>query len=92
MPLRSFVLGVISVAAGAACAETRRPLGEACIKDDDCLSGVCAAQQCAARPPLLDAQSPATADAGPAGDALVDSASLVPDAEAADVISDQGGG
>jgi hypothetical protein len=37
-----------------ACTETRRPLGEACLKNGDCLSGVCSGLTCAATPPLLD--------------------------------------
>jgi hypothetical protein len=38
-----------------ACTETRRTNGEDCLKDDDCLSGVCSSQKCTAAPPLLDA-------------------------------------
>jgi hypothetical protein len=49
----------------AACAETRRSLGEGCLKSEDCLSGVCAGAQCVAAPPLLDAEPPFP-DAAPA--------------------------
>jgi hypothetical protein len=67
--------------------ETRRSLGEDCLKNDDCLSGVCSQLHCAASPPLIDAQvtrpeadddaidGPAEATTGvEAGDALVDTA------------------
>lgn len=38
-----------------ACTESRRTIGEDCLKADDCLSGVCSSQKCTAAPPLLDA-------------------------------------
>jgi hypothetical protein len=58
------VAGVIA----AACSESRFPLGADCLKDEDCLSGICSQQRCAAAPPYLDAEpvatdSAATADA-----------------------------
>jgi hypothetical protein len=37
----------------AACGETRRPIGDECLRSDDCLSGVCAARSCVAAPPLV---------------------------------------
>lgn len=37
----------------AACGETRRPIGEECLRDEDCLSGVCSARACVASPPLV---------------------------------------
>ena len=45
------VLGV-----GGACTEQLRSKGEECLKDGDCLSGVCANFTCVAAPPLLDAE------------------------------------
>ena len=36
-----------------ACGETRRPIGEECLRGDDCLSGVCSARTCVAAPPLV---------------------------------------
>jgi hypothetical protein len=39
-----------------ACGETRRPLGDECLRDDDCLSSVCAGRVCAAAPPLTSEQ------------------------------------
>jgi hypothetical protein len=49
---------VLAVLALLACAETRRPLGEDCLKNGDCLSGVCAGLRCASAPPLLDGAGP----------------------------------
>jgi hypothetical protein len=42
-----------AVAILVACGETRLPIGDECLKDDDCLSGVCAARVCAAAPSLV---------------------------------------
>jgi hypothetical protein len=52
-----------------ACVETRRSLGEDCLKDDDCLSGVCAQLHCAALPPTHDASLAADGAVGNAVDA-----------------------
>lgn len=40
----------------SACGETRRPLGDECLRDDDCLSSVCSGRVCAAAPPLTTEQ------------------------------------
>jgi hypothetical protein len=40
-----------------ACGESRRPIGEECLRDDDCLSGVCAARTCVSAPPLVTGAS-----------------------------------
>lgn len=37
----------------AACGETRRPIGDECVRSDDCLSGVCSLRTCVAAPPLV---------------------------------------
>jgi hypothetical protein len=58
------VVGVIA----ASCSESRFPLGADCLKDEDCLSGICSQQKCAATPPYLDAEAVAT-DSGASGDA-----------------------
>jgi hypothetical protein len=61
----------------AACGETRRPIGEECLRGEDCLSGQCAARVCIAPPTLLVAAGNAPAiDAPrmplPDGDASLD--------------------
>jgi hypothetical protein len=56
---RSFtflVAFVIAVGVVAACSESPRANGQACLKDSDCLSGSCVASLCAAEPTLLDAE------------------------------------
>jgi len=44
------------VALGGACGETRRPLGDECLRDDDCLSSACSGRVCVASPPLTEDQ------------------------------------
>lgn len=51
---RSRFVALLLLALLAACSETRRPLDEDCLKDDDCLSGTCSQLRCAAPPRLLD--------------------------------------
>ena len=68
----------------AACSETRRSLGEDCLKDGDCVSGTCSQLRCSAPPRLLDgAISPLPGDASAppadAGDAAVDAGDAAPD-------------
>jgi len=57
----SLIAGVIA----AACSESRFPLGSDCLKDEDCLSGICSQQRCTAAPPYLDAEPVATDAAAP---------------------------
>jgi hypothetical protein len=45
------------VAPLGACNETRRSLGEECLKGDDCISTLCSSQHCVEEPPALDAAS-----------------------------------
>jgi hypothetical protein len=40
-----------------ACGESRRPIGEECLRDSDCLSGVCAARACVSAPTLVTGAS-----------------------------------
>jgi len=53
---RSVVL-VVLVALDAlvtvACGETRRPIGDECVRGEDCLSGVCASRVCVSAPGLV---------------------------------------
>ncbi|MDP9151230.1 MAG: hypothetical protein M3O36_14990 [Myxococcota bacterium] len=52
------------VALAGACSETRRALGEDCLKNVDCLSGICSQLRCAAQPYVIDAQITAPAPSG----------------------------
>lgn len=48
-----------------ACGETRRPIGDECLRDDDCLSGVCSARSCVSAPPLKTGVTGPTPDEEP---------------------------
>ncbi|MGH7281691.1 MAG: hypothetical protein ACRELY_09230 [Polyangiaceae bacterium] len=65
-----------------ACTETRRGLGEECLKGEDCISNLCVAQICAAAPPLLQGTPGVTSD-GASEESSVESdasdASEIPD-------------
>jgi len=37
----------------SACGETRLPIGDECLRDEDCLSGICSARVCVAAPTLV---------------------------------------
>jgi hypothetical protein len=76
---RAAFLALLALAS-AACAETRRALGEECVKNDDCLSGVCVARACDHPPKALDRPLPPT---------LIDAESPPIDA-AADTTTDAG--
>ncbi len=71
--LLAFAPGLMLLAA-AACGETRSPIGDECIRGEDCLSGVCSSRTCVAAPPLVNGSGPPPdetaripiGDAGPA--------------------------
>ena len=48
-----------------ACGESRHPIGEECLRDEDCLSGVCGARTCVSAPPLVTGASNPPADEQP---------------------------
>ena len=51
--MRRLACAAVLVMLAIACGETRRPLGDDCIRSDDCLSGVCADRVCVAQPALV---------------------------------------
>jgi hypothetical protein len=69
---------VVLVLAGA-CSEQRGSIGDDCLKNQDCLSGVCSELHCVVPPPLLDA---AYTPVDAAADALAE-AQVQAEAEAA---------
>jgi hypothetical protein len=75
-------LSVGAIALAGACVQTQRALGEDCLKDQDCLSGICSQLQCAAAPPLLDGAAQAPPGEAGSDDAVADVAvdSSPPDA------------
>jgi hypothetical protein len=70
----------------AGCQLTSRALGEDCLKDQDCLSGICSQLKCAAAPPLLSSIPEGTPDSG----GPQDSAASTPDTGSPDVAIDTG--
>jgi hypothetical protein len=80
--LRAVVVCAAGALVSGACMETRRSLGEECLKDSDCLSGVCAQLVCVAAPSTTD--TPAIAEAGSGGAAEDAVGTGAPDASAAD--------
>lgn len=58
-----------------ACTETRRGLGEQCLKGEDCISNLCVAQICASAPPLLQGPSTVTPDGSPPDSSIENDAS-----------------
>jgi hypothetical protein len=87
----------VALAAGlaSACADERRALGEGCLKDQDCLSGICSQLKCAASPPLLQGAPTSTAGPDAAGVPEAGGPEAGPDATpdaAGDAPSDAGGG
>ena len=68
-------LGVAACAFVGACGESRRPIGEECLRNEDCLSNFCAARACVSAPALVTGASdppdeeepliPTSAEAGP---------------------------
>lgn len=73
-------LGALLAVSALRCADVNRGLGEACIRNEDCLSGLCAGQTCVAQPTLFDAST--TIDSGT--DASTDAP---PDTRVADAIA-----
>lgn len=71
-------LGLVALAASLRCANVDRGLGDACERNEDCLSGVCAGQMCVPQPPVrtsfpsTDAALPVDASAD-GGDAVASS-------------------
>jgi hypothetical protein len=78
------LVGACVLAGG--CMETQRALGEACLKNDDCLSGICSSLTCAAAPPLVGTE--AVADAAGAADTSTEPPEDA--SESKDTASDQG--
>jgi hypothetical protein len=78
---------VLAVGLAPACVQTQRALDEDCLKDQDCLSGICSQLKCAAAPPLLDGAPQAPpADAGEA--AAPEADALAPEESGAEAPAD----
>lgn len=47
----------LAAALAFACGESRRPIGEECLRNEDCLSSFCAARTCVSAPALVTGAS-----------------------------------
>jgi hypothetical protein len=56
---------VMALGALAACGETRRPIGDECLRSEDCLSGVCSSRTCVSAPALVTGGGPPPPDEVP---------------------------
>jgi hypothetical protein len=70
----AFVVPALAVSVSGSCAESKSSFGEQCLKDEDCLSGICAQQLCVAAPSIVDGSTSGIAT--PAEDAPVDVPSI----------------
>lgn len=54
----AFGVTILAVVVGSvvACSETRAPIGDPCLKSEDCLSGICAQLVCASTPPTTSVE------------------------------------
>ena len=59
------LVGLVALAGNGGCGETRRPIGDECLRSDDCLSGVCSDKTCVAAPALVTGAGPPPADEVP---------------------------
>lgn len=55
-----------------ACGETRRAVGDECLRNDDCLSGYCSARVCVGAPVLVGGPSSPPPSSGSDGGATPD--------------------
>jgi hypothetical protein len=58
-------VGLVAIAGSGGCGETRRPIGDECLRGDDCLSSVCSDRTCVAAPALVTGAGPPPADEVP---------------------------
>lgn len=74
------LLACSCVVLALACGETRRPIGEECLRGEDCLSGVCSARECVSAPNLVTGAEPAPSETAriPGVDAGKDAAQDAP--------------
>jgi len=89
--LASLVAVIAALGLALACAQTKRALGDECLKSEDCLSGICSQLQCAASPPLTSSQDNAETGAVEAGSASDTGADAGADTSAGSEGGDAGG-
>jgi hypothetical protein len=86
MTHKAVLLALAAVGLVAACVTTKNPLGSTCIKDEDCLSGLCSQLVCTEGAPLVgtmaDNADAATAPETGGGEAGAPEAAVEAGAEA----------
>jgi hypothetical protein len=60
--------GAVGALVAASCTASRGSIGDDCLKDEDCISGVCAELTCAASPTYLDGEANLETDAEASAD------------------------
>jgi hypothetical protein len=89
----AFVVAVIAgVSIAVACAETRRALGDQCIKSEDCLSGLCSDFECTATYPTTNSEDNAETGAVETGPTPEASPEAAPEASGDDSSGGSEGG
>jgi hypothetical protein len=91
-PLSFFVMLIVPVGLLGGCVETRRANGEACLKDQDCLTGICSQLVCAAAPPTTNVQANADGGVTEAGGGADTGGGTDGGAEAEAAVSESGSG
>lgn len=84
-PAPLLLVVLVSTAASLfACGESRRPIGEECLRNEDCLSMVCAARTCVPAPALVTGATDPPEDEEPRipSDAAAEIADADPNADA----------
>jgi hypothetical protein len=94
MTHKAVFLALAAVGIVAACTDTRRTLGDDCLKNEDCVSGLCTQFVCSTHSVLTDAaldnpDAEPVADTGPAGEAAAEGGAAEAAVEAA---AETGGG
>jgi hypothetical protein len=78
--LAPLAAGAVGALVAASCTANRGSIGDDCLKDEDCTSGVCAELTCAASPTYLDGEANLAPDAEASADGEEAADALAPDA------------
>jgi len=94
MTHKAVFLALVAVGILAACTDVRRAQGDDCLKNQDCVSGICTQFVCSGPAPLLDAMvdnadAQQVEDTGPASEAAAEGGAAEAAAEAG---AETGGG
>jgi hypothetical protein len=89
----AFVVVVLAALALAnACAETKHSLGDACLKSEDCLSGICSQLVCVGAPTYISDEPSAESGAGEDASVSDSTAEAAPEAAPVEAASEASSG